>query len=61
MLLIAIIITIIVKDIFLLGLALFPRSSADTQRTIYRSIMQIRCWSVSIVLVKCVDGVEDVP
>lgn len=51
MLLIAIIITItiIVKDIFLL----FPCSSADTQRTTYWSIMQIRCWSISIVLVVC--------
>ncbi len=60
MLLIAIIIiTIIVKDIFLLRLTLFPCSLADTQRTTYRSIMQIRCWSVSIVLVMCRrDGVR---
>lgn len=59
MLLIAIIITIIVKDIFLLRSTLFPCSSADTQRTIYWSIMQIRCWSVSIVLVMCRrDGVH---
>lgn len=49
MLLTAIIITIIVKDIFLL----FPCSSADKQRTSYWSIMQIRCWSISIVLVMC--------
>lgn len=57
MLLIAIImiinITIIVKDTFLLGLALFPCSSADTQRTTYWSIMQIRCWNISIVLIMC--------
>lgn len=59
MLLITIIITIIVKDIFLLRLTLFPCSLADTQRTTYRSIMQIRCWSVSIVLVMCRrDGVR---